>query len=418
MNCLELFLPTLIRRSIRQVIALCRSLLGVLALLTAATNATGSEATPSLFIPLGSYLEHFNIGRIDFYQGEMYFNPRPYGVLSKKLSFKIADGIPNPESCWSQGYDLTKGSFTDLLCDTTEQRVPEEVSRFLYSAPMPYGSYLTNCTGIIRTLENNRYFLYAACLKAGYGSSPSDSYYRKNKLDITNCQSDINSDESGVLSCTDSPVRPKQIVSGSYLSLCNLSDTYYDPDHIFDQITSVCGFNQTLLQFSNAGSCIGLGKDIAFIFDSPDPTQEEPSFPEADDCSENGTTRYKPRPLGFRISFRNGPICKEDPTKEARLHFASRYIPSGGYLLTCRKIAFYPCMGPDRQGVLSAQCLNAQGKFQETQLAYADSECRMSKPGYVSNINGQLHCEPNSPFDNEDTTPGTDLSSHFQCNEE
>ena len=419
MGCLELFLPTLIRRSIRQVITFYHSSPGVpvLVLLAATVNATGNEATPSLFIPLGSYLEHFNLGRIVYKQGEMYINKSPFGSKEIKLSFEAADNIPNPGSCWSQGYDLAKGNCTDLLCDTTTQRMPDEVSRFLYSAPMPYGSYLRKCTGIIRTLENNRYYLYAACLQAGWLSNSSDIHYTKNRLDITDCQNNIDSDTAGVLSCTDAPVQLKQILSGSYLSMCNLSDTNYDPDSGFNHIDSICGYFPKPVTLDEAGLCTGSRKDIAFTSDSIYPRQRESPLPEADNCSENGTspTFYRSPP---RLSVSKAPVCMEDPTKEVRLHIASRYIPAGSYLLTCRKMAFYPCMGPDRQGVLSAQCLNPQGKFQEAQLAYGDSECRMSKPGYVSNISGQLHCDPDSPFDNEDTTQGTDLSSHFQCNEE
>ena len=420
MNLLELFLPTLIRRSVRQVIVLCRSLFGVsaLVLLMPPVNATGNEATPSLFIPLGSYLEHFNIGLIHFNQGDMYLNFRPYGDFEDKLSFEVADGIPNPESCWSQGYDLAKGRCTDLSCDTTTQRTPDEVSRFLYSAPMPYGSYLAKCTGIIRTLENNRYFLYATCLKAGHGPNPRDNFYQKNKLDITDCQNDINSDELGALSCTDSPVRPKQILSGSFLSSCNLSDTYYYPDHDLRYIESVRRFDQKSLSLLFANSCIGSGKDITFSFNSPSPLPEETSLSEGVSCPDDDTSSTRYKPPSSKYTARGSLICKEDSTKEVRPHTASRYIPAGNYLLTCKKIAFYPCMGPDRQGVLSAQCRNAQGIYQETQLAYGDSECRMSKPGYVSNINGQLHCDPDSPFDNEDTTQGADLLPHFQCNED
>ena len=400
MSCPGLLLSALGKNLVRQVITLCRSLLSVPALvfLMATINATSNAATPSLFIPLGSYLEHFNIGRISYDQGEIYFNKAPFGG-SRKLSFEVTDNIPNPGSCWSQGYDLTKGSDTELSCDTTKQRVPEDASRFLYSAPLPYGSYLDKCTGLLKTVENNREYLYASCLIAGWGRGPSDKYYKKNRLDVTDCQNEIISDKAGILKCSNSPVRLRQLLSGSYLASCNLSGTLYDPMHSRMVLKTNCGFlcgpacddNITNYSLYDAEDCIGSGKDLRFIIDNVAPY---------------------PKPSG------NDLICVDDSTREVRVHTASSYVPAGNYLLTCRQIAFYPCMGPNRQGVLTAQCLDERGIFQETQLVDGDSECRMSNMGYVSNIYGHLRCDPDIPFNNESPTQRTDLLPHFQCNEE
>ena len=75
--------------------------LAVSAFILCADSAPASSETsssPSLLILMGSYLEHQNIGFIYVDKKQVHkFYP------NYLLTFTSQDGIPDPQSCWSQG---------------------------------------------------------------------------------------------------------------------------------------------------------------------------------------------------------------------------------------------------------------------------------------------------------------------------
>lgn len=360
--------------------------------------ATANAETPDLFLPMGSYLKDFNIGTLIFSNKMAYLKSSTVfdnQLLSFEPAFNlVGELIHTPVQCAQEGYDLRKGSTTDLACDTSVIRPYENAARFLYSALVPYGSYIHSCTGILRTRENDRFYLYASCRPENAtdrGNNLRDTF-SPNRLDITDCTGNIEN-INGVLKCTDSPVVPRRILSGSYLEDCNLSASYYDPDTqilyaVFpDDVSIGIGFTEIDPYYSitleNAGECIGAGKDIAKI----------------------------------DLIL----VCQHNIYKEVKEYTASTVIPAGNYLLTCKNMIYYPCLGVDGQGLLAAGCASVQNGmmpnlFLEAHLSDADDKCRMANMGYVSNVNGELVCDPDITFDDEDPTQGSDLSPLLQCN--
>ena len=78
-------------------------------------------------------------------------------------------------------------------------------------------------------------------------------------------------------------------------------------------------------------------------------------------------------------------------------HNVSEWIPRGNYLLTCKDIKFFPCLGENKQGRLEAQCaLDSRGerRYVQSFLEDGDSVCRLANMGYISNINSKLVCDP------------------------
>ena len=350
-------------------------------LLSSIADPENDTKNPLLIIPMGSYLEHFNIGNIYLKNENIYLKILSDGKNIKTgvgLHFKPTRSVPTSESCWAQGYDLSKGNDMDLYCNTDIHKASgkEDAAQFLYSSLVPFGSYLQSCTGVLQTRENDRVYLYASCT-ADKISHYVHLEFIPDKLDITDCKSEI-VNHYGSLACGDTPVKPRHILSGSYLESCELSRSYYEPDT--QKLHSVCGDREIHhLTLNNADSCIGKGKDIAFI--------------------------------------NKELVCQDSLSNEVRQHTASKYVPAGSYLTTCTRISFYPCMASDGRGLLSAKCASQKqsGHFIEASLTDSNNICSMSSLGYVSNIEGRLVCDSEIKFNNEDPTQGLDLLPHFQC---
>ena len=353
-----------------------------LILFTVLLHTENVLSAPTLIIPQGSYLESYNIGSIYLDDGDFYFKAGR-GALATKLSFQSTNSVPNAEQCWKMGFDLIKGEETDLACDSSSPSSVERASNFLYSALVPFGSYLSSCTGILQSQEENQTILYASCLeRQGGRRSVANSFYKPNRLDITNCQGEI-INTNGVLECTGSTVTPKQVLTGSYLESCSLSYASYNFET--DNLYAFCGYGSDTgdtpysafygYNLENASNCIGSGKDIVWV--------------------------------GNKLE------CRDDSEKEVTRHTASLKLPLGNYLTTCSRVAFYPCMGSSGLGVLAAQCANKKNDFIETRLEDRDVKCRMAEMGFVSNINGVLKCDPDiTAFDEQPTS--ADLM-YFEC---
>ena len=330
-----------------------------------------ADSEPKLFLPFGTYLEHVFLDRIYVKDGFFYYGNGSSAVY--KLGFFPSDGIPDPVSCWSQGYDLKAQSPGSLACDTSQQKPSRDAAISLHSTLAPYGSYLDSCIGTMRIEENSRSYLYSSCrdtVPRSYAPYP-----RTNKLDITDCTGGSISNEDGQLVCRQSTVYSRKILSGSYLRLCEITGTYYFEEA--QRLDTICDGRPITQKVTN--SCLGSGRDIIY---------------------QNGSLQ-----------------CVDSAASNVKVHVASPYLPPGNYLLTCQKQAFYPCLGPDRKGRLVAECLNASREFVQAFLDDGDSPCRMDQLGYVANRNGVLVCDPSYEFNDENPTVGTNLMHTFQCNE-
>ena len=300
--------------------------------------------------------------------------------IATPLNFKSMGVIPTAESCWSQGYDLTEGYYLfHLVCNTAIKKTPELASRFFYSVLPSYGSFLHTCTGMLRTRENNRKYLYASCISGNKFFARLKDFVFTQKINITDCQNDIVNDQ-GILKCSDNEVKPRHILTGSYLESCNASDSIYDEDA--GTLKTLCRNNDGYFPFEptleNVGSCMGVGNDIV---------------------------------------LKDGKLeCESAPNKKVTEHIASKFLPAGNYLATCRNMSFFPCMGESGHGVLVAECADLSGHFIETRLEDRGGTCSMSGMGYVSNINGQLTCDEDILFEDEDPTDGSMLQGDLQCN--
>ena len=345
-------------------------IMAVLSTFTGIVFNCSADSEPELFLPFGSYLEHVLLHKI-FIRGGSFYYARAGDPT--RLSFAFADGNADAESCWRQGYDIKALSVSSLTCDTSQQKTPKNVAKSLNSVLVPYGNYLDSCAGTMRTIENGRSYLYSSCDQIDYSPFPWD--YIPGRLDITDCKLGNISNEDGHLTCQETSDYSRQILSGTYLQHCNIEDTYYLKDA--QQMTTVCP-GKSLTQ-SIPDDCLGSGRDIIF---------------------QNGSLK-----------------CIQSESDTVAIHTASPYLPPGNYLLTCRKPAFFPCLGRNRQGRLVAECQKEFGDLVSASLEDGDSPCRMDQLGYVANKDGVLVCDPSYKFNDEDPTVGTDLIHTFQCNE-
>lgn len=323
------------------------------------------NSQPSLLIPLGSYLK--KIALHEFYIKDNYFHSTI--TARPRLDFKQEENITTPYDCWLSGYDVKKVNLHMLACDLSQKKDPVNIADFLYSSLVPYGNYVDNCIGTLRSRENNSSFLYSSCF------TPESRFrLRMNKLDITDCTNRSLSNNNGYLECLDAPVDSRKVLSGSYLDSCMITRTYYYEES--QKLETYCSGKTLSLQVTN--ECLGEGKDIIY---------------------DNGVV-----------------LCVETPSRQVLSHQASPYLPPGNYLISCTRAAFYPCLGSNGQGKLVAECKNNNKDMVPTFMEDSETRCRMDQLGYVSNIDGELVCDPDIPFNNEDPTQGTDLTPHFQCN--
>ena len=290
--------------------------------------------------------------------------------------------------CWQSGYDISIDRRHRFSCDTTVQRDVVNAASFLYSALIPYGSYLENCTGILRTREsiNNRMrsYLYASCDLGLFStilpSSTGKDFAMVQKIDITDCPAGHIASHEGELSCTSEEGPRRTIVSGSYLnSGCDLVETYYDVND--DRIHTQC--DGSPVSISGVTEAIDLSMDVIY---------------------QNGHLAFAHTPAGA-----------------ATVHQASLYLPAGNYTLTCVEAAFFPCMGEAGKGMLLARCMTGDKGvdfprgFKNTVLEDTNSPCAMNNMGYISNIRGNLVCDPDVEFNDEEPTQGSGLMHHLQC---
>ena len=100
------------------------------------------------------------------------------------------------------------------------------------------------------------------------------------------------------------------------------------------------------------------------------------------------------------------------------------YLPPGNYLLTCGDIKFMPCEG--NGGRLTAKCLNSgqhacidsgqHSLVSATMNSGSDDLCQVGRLGYISNIDGNLRCDPDIMFQSITEELNEDLIRYFQCN--
>ena len=113
-----------------------------------------SYSDPSLIIPLGSYMENTSLA-MTYVSNNQLYHTRYFGSYSTGLD------------CWQEGHDIYTNHELRFSCNTTVNRDIVNAADFLYSALIPYGSYLESCTGILRTRESinsqTRSYLYASC---------------------------------------------------------------------------------------------------------------------------------------------------------------------------------------------------------------------------------------------------------------
>ena len=113
-----------------------------------------SYSDPSLIIPLGSYMENTSLA-MTYVSNNQLYHTRYFGSYSTGLD------------CWQEGHDIYTNHELRFSCNTTVNRDIVNAADFLYSALIPYGSYLESCTGILRTRESInsqiRSYLYASC---------------------------------------------------------------------------------------------------------------------------------------------------------------------------------------------------------------------------------------------------------------
>ena len=324
---------------------------------------------PSLVIPFGSYMETVPLSALY--------------ISDNKLHYSIGTAFTSTVSldCWQAGNDIYFNG-EELGCNTSTTRDVENAARFLYSTLIPYGSYLENCIGLLKTLENfndkTHYYLYASCRTV---INQIKVVFRPQKIDITDCPAGHLINRDGNLICATAATPQRKVVSGSYLtSGCDVADSYYSPT--LDRITTRC--HKKLLSVSGVKSAIHSGKDVV----------------------------YRNQSLEFADTSQGA----------ASIHEASLYLPAGNYAVSCRNAAFFPCMGQEGKGLLVATCLSTDitgiipvSSYKNAFLEDADNQCSMHNMGYVSNINGELVCDPDVEFDYEEDPTQAELVKHLQC---
>ena len=168
------------------------------------------------------------------------------------------------------------------------------------------------------------------------------------------------------------------MVSGSYLQQCDLGLTHYDP--LRDQLRTLCG--HAVLSYDSVTTCVDAGMDIKFL---------------------NNELR-----------------CVSDTETTAQFHTSGSLLPAGNYLLTCKGLNYYPCLRHNGvQGVLVGTCTgklnySKNQKFSSL-LTNGAGQCRFSGAGFVSNINGELRCDPDIDFS---MNTGAGERPDFECSEE
>ncbi len=345
-------------------------------------SAQNTEQNPSLFIPLGSYMEKVPLYIIHANKAE--------NIITYPVSRYHTDPSLSLD-CWRDGFDIIKDS-DKFSCNRSVSKPIVDAARFLYSVLIPYGSYLDSCISILKTREmvNNeiRSFIYATCknnpLTRGYIWANDRDNVIKQKVDVTDCPMDHLVNTNGNITCANEPKTRRQIVTGSYLKQrCFAGESFYNSDE--DTLYSRCGsteYHNNSRQLSNITECLDLGGDIIFRADE----------------------------LHCDLSSSAAEIAK--------IHTASAFIPAGNYSISCAKIAYYPCAGINNSGLLVAQCLTGIASDSNppyTQLEDGANDCRMSDLGYISNINGVLTCDPEVIFSGDEPTQGSDLVDALRC---
>ena len=336
--------------------------------------STGS-AEPTLLIPSGTYLQDVDLSTLYISQGNLHVTYASPPIRS--------DTLRNFRRPWSGGEDIIiEDSMTGHPKITTQIRPrqsPMNMADFLYITLPSAGSYLNDCRGILKTMENNREYLYATCSENGGHSTPAHSQ----KFDITDCEAGTIKSNQGILGCREGAATTREILDGSFLeSDCDIADTFYHKDTGILQ--TVCEKSRKTL--SNADNCIG---------------------------------------SGFDIIYRDNELeCIERESASVTIQRSSLYLPAGNYMLSCRGPAFYPCLGSNQQGLLVAKCRTSTSLrevYNSVTLENADDACNMAQRGFVSNINGVLVCDPDVEFtlslipDNDFSGSGDVMMDSLQC---
>ena len=334
-----------------------------------------STDTPSLILPLGSYLQ-----QVPAYF--TYVDPRKRQLFVKQKSWIKASV---PLTCALDGFDITFNSNEETLaCDKSVNIGSRNAADFLYSSLLPSGTYLDTCSGIFRTREMingvQRSFLYATCSDRSDRSdwpllSPD---IKSNRLEITDCAVHSIKNDNGVLSCGSTPGEIRQIVFGSYLEQgCIAQYSHYSgSDDSIQTRCRVSAYKRQNFSLKRVSQCIASGGDIVF---------------------ENQSLK-----------------CDTSGSVAAEVHTASSFIPPGNYSLTCARISYYPCAGSNRQGLLTASCMRLGASYEEPNSMVnarfdnnANQRCNAADMGYISNIDGVLTCDPDIVFNDEDPTQGS-----------
>ena len=329
----------------------------------------------NLVIPMGSYLGEVDLSNTQYSEQVGYLSARIF--TSVEASKHINGSEPRAGSvgdCWQSGHDIYIDRDIQIQCNDSVIRSPDNAALGLYTLLTPYGNYLDSCTGILQVRDSGRNYLFASCNVGEYNRLFGTLQSRG--LDITDCPAGRVSNNHGSLECKDiSAVR--KVITGSYLESCSLTTAYYSPDN--DRLKVKCNFLDKVLD--NASLCVNSGGDIAYLDDELA-------------CIEPSSGR------------------------PSEIHTASQYIPPGSYPLTCNKIAFFPCMGENRQGVLSASCKKGSRyhscDYMETRLEDTDSHCRIKELGIIRNSGGTLVCNPDESFMASDEEK-EQLKERLQC---
>ena len=338
------------------------------------TFSSSGEAVAIPIIPMGSYLEYVDLSHTQYSEQDGYLSTR---FFTKESMYTLGS---DPKSgllggCWKNGHDIYLDGKAQLKCDATVNRSIVNAATGLYTILTPYGSFLNSCIGILPVRESGRTYLYASC-DLGHFNRVWGSYL-SGRLDITNCPPGRVTNKHGIMFCnTKTTVR--QVITGSYLETCSLSTAHYDPDK--DLLTVRCRGYSKLRLLENASVCVGSGGDIAYA---------------------------------------NGNLaCAPASVQPAEIHTASQYIPPGSYQLTCNRIAYFPCMGKNRQGALSASCKKTNrlsGSYSDTYLEDTNEQCQIKELSPVINDGGALACQPGESFRTNSQEQRDQLKRHFQC---
>ena len=115
-------------------------------------------------------------------------------------------------------------------------------------------------------------------------------------------------------------------------------------------------------------------------------------------------------------------ICSEPPTNLP--NGVGRFLPPGNYLITCTSMRFSPC-GAEGRGLLEASCTGVTRNYSAgkslnivnnpTRLTGDDEYCSVNNMGYISNINGELVCDPSFDFHSATEESNNLLMNYFQC---